>query len=436
MTALIVSCATAIIVSFLCSVAESVLLSLHPLRLETLKKEGRKHASLWLGMKKKIDRPIAAILILNTVANTGGATIAGGAFEEAYGDKWLWLFSALFTILILLGAEVLPKVIGVAYNERLARWFGPPLVLVTRALQPLIFFTELLVRFCTRKSPPEAAVSATDLQTLAGLARAGKTIEAEQESIIINATKLKAARVESLMVLRERIAFFQLHRPNVENFELAATTLHTRYPVSRTDRVEDITGYVNFKEMVVTAPSRREVRIADFIRPLVRVRADLDLNEALKILIRRRSHIALVEDPGGRIAGLVTLEDLLEEIVGEFGSEFEDLPAEVIPLGNRRWKVGGSVALDTLAQSLPGSWNPGAPGVRLSEWLSARLGREPSSGDVCQEGVLTFTVLQTRRRKAYKVLVEATGDTTAENRDMSQPFPVPASAGAGAGPYS
>jgi Mg2+/Co2+ transporter CorB len=116
MPVFIITCLVAVIVSFLCSLAEAVLLSLNPIRLETLKRQGKSYASVWLNMRQNMGRPIAAILILNTIAHTGGATIAGGAFHDIYGDEWVWLFSVLFTVVILLGTEKHPKVQGVSYS--------------------------------------------------------------------------------------------------------------------------------------------------------------------------------------------------------------------------------------------------------------------------------------------------------------------------------
>jgi len=136
MLVLLLSAAIAVFVSFLCSMAEAVLLSLNPIRLETLKKEGSHFAAAWLRMKQNVGRPIAAILILNTVAHTGGATVAGAAFDELYGERWLWLFTTGFTLVVLFGTEILPKVLGVAHSERLAPWIAPPLELATVVLRP------------------------------------------------------------------------------------------------------------------------------------------------------------------------------------------------------------------------------------------------------------------------------------------------------------
>jgi putative hemolysin len=406
MTVLIASCATAILVSFLCSLLEATLLSLDPLHLETRKREGCRYAEVWLGMKQRIDRPIAAILILNTVAHTGGATLAGGAFDELYGGRWIWLFSILFTLTILFGTEIFPKVFGVSHNERLAPILAPILAFITLALRPLIAVTEWFSRPFKRKGP-KRQISIADLQTMADLAEAHRAIAVEQESIIINATRLRTASIASVMVPRERIAFFHTQKSNIENFEVAATTLHTRYPVSRDGTVDGINSYVNFKELVASAPSRREVRMLEFLRPLARLRADANLNEALKVLLRRRSHMVIVEDETGRVVGLVTLEDVLEEIVGDLKDEFDEASTEFIQVAEKRWKVGGAVRVGELAGKLGRPMPVSDQGQPLSDWLRQRIGRDLASGDIVRAGGVTFTVIQTRRRKAYRVLVEA-----------------------------
>jgi Mg2+/Co2+ transporter CorB len=125
MTIFISACAAAVLVSFICSLLEATLLSLDDIHLETQRREGHRYAAVWQGMRQRIDRPIAAILILNTVAHTGGATVAGSAFDEIYGDEWIGVFSLVFTIVVLLGTEILPKVIGVTYAARLAPVAAP-----------------------------------------------------------------------------------------------------------------------------------------------------------------------------------------------------------------------------------------------------------------------------------------------------------------------
>ena len=408
MTIFILACATVLIVSFLCSLLEATLLSLSDIHLETKRREGHRYAVVWQTMRRRIDRPIAAILILNTVAHTGGATVAGSAFDEIFGDEWIWLFSVIFTVAVLLGTEIIPKVIGVSYAERLAPFEAPLLSFMTTALTPFVALTEWLARPFKREGG-KSRLSIADLRTMADMARHDRVIGAEEESIIINATKLRQLTVSAVMVPRERVVLFDARQPNIANFETAASSLHTRYPVSQDGTVEGIIGYVNFKEIVAMMPSRREAQIQPFIRPLPRLPAAASLNDALKSLLGHREHMALVEDGERRIVGLVTLEDVLEEIVGDLTDEFDYLSEEIIAVAPRRWKIGGGARLSRVAQQTGLALNLDLSGTDalLSDWVQQQVGREPRVGDTVADGAVRFTVIQTRRRKAHRVLVEA-----------------------------
>lgn len=321
MIMLLLSSLTAVVMSFLCSLAEAVLLSLDPVRLEMLKEQGRSYASVLLDMKQNISRPIAAILILNTIAHTGGATVAGGAFGSIYGDERLWLFSTIFTIVILFGTEIIPKVLGVRYNEEIAPWVTTALRASIKILRPLIFLAEIISKSLGDKQEG-SSLSMADIKALARVARTKDIIEAEQESIIINAIKLRETKLQSIMIPREWIIYLRTNIPFEVNFEIAKNNFHTRYPVSNTDSVDGVIGYVNFKEMVALASNSRDLTIEQFIRPILYVGTDTNLNTMLKLFIANSQHLAMVKDQEGKIVGMVTLEDVLEEIVGDIEDEF------------------------------------------------------------------------------------------------------------------
>lgn len=405
MTILLIACLTVVVVSFLCSLLEATLLSLDNIVLETKLREGQRHAGIWLNLKRRIDRPIAAILILNTVAHTGGATVAGGAFDKIYGEEWIWVFSLFFTIVVLLGTEIIPKIIGVNYSGKLAPTLAPLLSFMTTALSPVIAVTEWVARPFRNKDEKQR-LSLADLRTMAELAHAEQLIGVQQQSIILNATKLRQMTVAAIMVPRERIAFFDLRLANIANFEVVASTLHTRYPVSQDGTVEGIKGYVNFKELVASAPSRRDVQVTAFIRPLFRIAAHASLNDALKVLLARREHIALVEDENRRVVGLVTLEDALEEIVGDLTDEFDQVTDELIRVADSRWKIGGAARMSVVASETGIACPDEDAALSLSDWMRKRLGRDLAAGDIVNEGGTAFTILQIRRRAAFRVLVE------------------------------
>ena len=323
-----------------------------------------------------------------------------------YGERWIWLFSILFTLVILLVTEIIPKVVGVSYNHRLAPVLAPVLSFITMAFRPAIAVTEWISR-PFKKRGAKRGISIAELQTMADMAETARTIDIEQETIIINATKLRTTKVKSAMLPRERIALFHVDKSNIENFEVAATSLHTRYPITKDGTADGIIGYVNFKELVASAPSRREVQMLQFIRPLARLPEDANLNEGLRQLLGRRCHMMLVEDKAGRIVGLVTLEDVMEEIVGDLQDEFDNSSAELIEVDPKRWKAGGAVPMNELVRRVGVPMPDCEPQQSLSAWLRRRLGRNSTSGDVVREAGVTFTVAQTRRQNAHRVLVDA-----------------------------
>ena len=405
MIVFIISCATAMLVSALCSMLEAVLLSLDDIQLETRRREGHRYAADWQNMKRRIDRPIAAILILNTVAHTGGATIAGSAFDETFGAEWIWLFSVIFTLVILVGTEIIPKVVGVSHSAWLARPLAPVLKFMTVALSPVIVVTDWISRPFKKKGGRQR-MSLADLRTVADMARSERLIGGQQESIIINATKLRQMTVSEVMVPADRISFFDARKPNIANFEVVAATLHTRYPVSLDGTVQGIKGYVNFKEIVAFVPSRKEVKIEPYIRPLNRTAQNGSLNDALRTLLTNREHIALVENEAHEIVGLVTLEDLLEEIVGDLTDEFDHVTDEMVHVADKRWKIGGGARLADVAERTGLLVDGVNKDLLLTNWMKQRLGRDLKAGDGLREFNASFTVLQTRRGQAHRVLVE------------------------------
>lgn len=407
MITFLIACAVAIVVSFLCSLAEAVLLSLNQVRLETLHKQGRRYAGQWLELKRNVDRPIAAILILNTISHTGGATVAGAAFAQIWGDDRIVVFSIVFTIVVLFGTEIAPKVLGVAFSPRLAPVIVGPLRACIAVLRPVIFFTDMFSRLFRARGAGHGGteVEAADIVTLAQLAKSRSLIDQSQEQIIINAAKLTATTVGAVMLPRSEIVFFRLDRTTEDNLKLARQSLHTRYPVSETADVDGICAYANFKEIFALEPKERSPELHPYLRRTLFVAPADKLSDVLRLFIARKSHLAIVKDEAGRVAGMLTLEDVLDEIVGEIEDDLDAGAIDLVSAGTGRWKVGGAVTLAALAESTKQRLE--VPGeTTLARFLTERLGPLIHSGATVQEGGLRFTVLHVRRRKAHMVLVE------------------------------
>lgn len=317
---LIISSTIAVAVSFLCSLAEALLLSLNPLTLNRLQATRPRAAQSWRHLKRNIARPITAILVLNTVAHTGGATVAGGAFAEVYGEHNIWIFSILFTLIVLLLTEILPKVIGVTYHNQLAPWAGPSLEALTRLLHPFVLVSEAMFKRLAPHGESEQ-VTAADLVTLASLARSGKAINLEQENIIVNTVRLSHTAITSAMIPPERIRFLSIDATPESLLALIKESGHTRYPLSRSADAKDIYAYVVTKKALPVTPGELSQLMA-LAKPIRAVDRHATLLTGLHAMLQSREHLLAVVDSQKHVVGIVTLEDIAGELLSADIEEF------------------------------------------------------------------------------------------------------------------
>ncbi len=321
MTIFIISSVIAVVISFLCSLAETLLLNLNPLTLHSLETMHPRAAASWKRLKRNIAHPITAILVLNTVAHTGGATVAGGAFAELYGEGNIWIFSVLFTLVILLGTEILPKIIGVTFRNQLAPHAGPILEGLTTALRPFVLLSELIFKWLISE-PESDQITTSDLVTLASLARSGKAINLEQENIIVNVVRLSHTQIGQAMIPPAQIQFIGQGDSPESVLELARRSGHTRYPVSKSSEAKDIFGFIQVKHALpATKPEIGSLLASP--APLHTVNQRDTLLAALRSMLQNKEHLLAVVDDRKRCVGIVTLEDIAGELLSADIEEFK-----------------------------------------------------------------------------------------------------------------
>ncbi len=392
---------TALLVSGLCSLLEAILLSFTPSQVANLSSHHPKIGAIWQRFKTNIERPIAVILIVNTTAHTIGATIAGAQFELLYGNKYVFLFSLLLTFLMLQFTEILPKTLGVRYNRQLAPWIARPLSSGIVLLSPLLYLIRLINKPFEPKSESNSTIALEEITGLASQARLGRLIDPRQERIIHGATQLSDKNVEEIMIPAEQVTFLSTSQRINDAIITAHLDPHTRFPISEGDDPNHVLGYVNFKEIIFRArtnPADQSLR--GIIRPVYLAKPDLSATALLKVFVERHEHMAIVRG-NQQTLGIVTLEDVIEELVGELEDEFDRLPRMLHPLSGSTWMVGGGVPTSELAQRL--NLRLDDPAGTTAAWLIDRLGNAPKPGAVVRENGVTFTVRRTRRGKVFEV---------------------------------
>jgi putative hemolysin len=270
----------------------------------------------------------------------------------------------------------------------------------------LIFITDAYAKRLRGPSALQTNLSAVDIEVLAQLARASKVIALEQERIIVNAVKLRRTKVEDVMIPRENIMFFRLDLAAETNLKMGLHAMHTRYPVSATEEPDKITGYINYKDLTGIRFHGTEINLEAFIRPILSLDKGTNLNAALRQLSAKRYHIAIIRDAEGRVVGMLTLEDIIEELVGEIEDEFDLSAQTVIPIAENLWRVGAALSIAKVSSVIGADLEPDFENQTLGQWLRKRMGEHVYPGRSYQHGAIKFTVQQARKGRLYQAAIE------------------------------
>jgi CBS domain containing-hemolysin-like protein len=298
-------------------------------------------ALMMIQMKKQISVPIAAILILNTIANTAGATIAGMYAHKILGAVFVPLFSIVFTLAILFFAEIIPKTMGAVYWRTLWPLIIWPLNAMKYVLYPLIWITEKFSASLTRGRPPAPM---TEEDILGAIRLGAKEGEISQwESLMVhNIIKLENTDVREVMTPRKVMFSLDTNMTLGGALEAAGTQGLTRIPVYRDDK-ENIEGYVMIHELgSAKALSEPNTPLSTIVKPISFVAETINCLILLNRFLKKRSHIAIVEDEYGSVSGLVTLEDLLETVLGAEIVDETDKVVDLQKLARKRKKKSKS----------------------------------------------------------------------------------------------
>lgn len=403
MTIFIVSVSVALLISFICSLMEAALLSLTPSQVASISAKHPGVGAIWQRLKANIERPIAVILILNTTAHTIGASVAGSQFDELYGDEWILVFSLALTVVMLQFTEILPKTLGVHHNARLAIVLARPLAFSVKLFSPVINVLHFLNRpFEGKRTESRTPATLDEISALAAMARISKHIGVHEERIIRNASRLSLTKASQVMIPIEQVSMVSNSLTLTEAMVSAHIDAHTRYPVYQGDDRSNVVGYVNFKEMIffmktnVDDPSLRGI-----IRPVHFVNPDSSASDLLKSFIEQHEHMAIVRNSDGQSLGLITLEDLVEELVGELIDEFDRLPRHVHGLSGGTWMFGGGLSMKEIGEKLESAALSAESGT-LAAFMEAKLGRHPKSGDTVQIADIELVARRIRRGHVFE----------------------------------
>lgn len=303
-------------VSFLCSILESILLSISHSHIQLMSKDGRKSGLIWTELKKNDSvRPLTAILTLNTIAHTVGAVGVGSVVQTEYGNEWVTLASAILTMAVLLLSEILPKTLGTVYWKKLSPLAAHITNVLTLALilivVPIEWFRKLL------PTGNKTTVTRDELAVLADIGEEEGTIEEDEETVIQNLLRLAEIKVEEVMTPRVVVTAFPL--------DYTIKQVLAEHPVLRVSRIpvygnniDDIKGLVIRSEILLAASRDEwEKKLETLMKPIGFISEDDSVDLTLDLFLEKRQQILAVQDEFGGTSGIVTMEDVIETLLGK-----------------------------------------------------------------------------------------------------------------------
>ena len=386
-------------ISFLCSILEAVFLSITHSYIAVLKVRGE-WAGAWLEQAhENVDEPIAAILTLNTIAHTVGATLAGAAAQDLFGNAWVTAFSAALTLVILVFSEIVPKTLGATHWRRLAKPSAHVLRAMVVGLKPILIPLGWLSGWITPKDD-QPTVSRDEIEVLAEIGRREGTLDEDEWKVMSSVIRLDEVSVGEVMTPRTDMSAVPLKSSVADAQQVMLDTGHLRLPVYE-ESLDQIVGVLVARDLW-RANQAGVKSIVEVMRTVPFAPASKPVEDLIPEMRAERVKLAIVVDEFGGTAGLVTLEDLIEEIIGEIQDEHEsDEPIAFQSMADSQQRVWGGVSLRDASQHL--AFEPTEDEEEGFEtvggFVFGRLNRIPVVGDQVdiESGSLRVTKMKGRR---------------------------------------
>lgn len=394
------------------------------------KRRGAEHAAY---MKDRMEASLAVVQVGITVAGAVAAATGGAGMQESLTPYLMNRFGipnayaelialialvaplSAFTIIF---AELVPKMFALENKETVCLALSPAMKTIALIANPVISFFETIVKkligLSSGKFKSESSVDDKhglhELTAAVALARTSRLIGAHEEKIVLSAAQLSTRKVSEIMLPATDISMIPVTHDLTDALLKAHLDMHTRFPVSTQENdPQTIIGYVNFKDIVnALKVNPTNPTVHGIMRPIKKVYEDNVLSQVLSGMIHGKTHISIVLSKEEQVVGMITLEDIIEELIGEIEDEFDRLPTHVHSYG-KNWIMGGGVSMNVVLSSVGKAIQPDFSSQQiptLSDWVSQKLGRSPEPGEIFDIDDFTIIARKLRRKKLYEAIIQ------------------------------
>lgn len=416
-----VAIAVLLVMSAFFSGSETAYATANRLRLKTAADMGKRSAKLAYRLYESFDRLIITILIGNNLVNIGASAVATAIAVTLLGEGAAWIATLVMTILVITFGEVLPKITASRTADRFATRSSLVLTVLDTILYPLVWLMQKVCdgfdRLWRKRLPETSGMTEDDLETIFDTVEDEGIIDEERADLLQSALEFDDVLAYEILTPRVDMLAVDIDDPAEEILEEIIDAPFSRIPVYR-DTVDNVIGILHINHVLRELVDAQGLDVGEIMLPPVFVHKTMPLPDVLKTMKRKKSHLVIVTDEYGGTMGLLTMEDVLEQLVGDIWDESDVIEDEFIPLGNNRYDVDADMRLEDFLDELDiDDRDLDEDNTTLGGWTVAEIGRYPRVGDSFNYQNLTITVKKREKLRVIRLLVTAHPLETEEEED-------------------
>ena len=387
------------------SATETAFSSMNRIKVKNQADNGDKTAKLMLKLADRYDKLLTTILIGNNIVNITLSSVGTLFFISLFPDNGATISTLVVTIVVLIFGEISPKSMAKEAPEGVASFAAPIMKVLMWVMTPVTFLFSLWKKLLTKliKVNPDTAVSEEELLTIVEEAEQGGGIDEEESELIRNAIEFTGREAQDILIPRVDVEAVAVSDDKESIYEKFRTSNFSRMPVYE-ENIDHIVGVIVEKDFHHKVYDGNE-QLTDVMKKPVFISEGMELNAILKLLQKNKSHMAIVADEYGGTVGIVTMEDILEELVGEIWDEHDEIVEEIQEIGPDCYRVLCTIGLDRLLNFFDIREEPDA--ATVNGWVMAQLGKIPEPGDVFTYNRLTVEVVKVEERRTEELRITA-----------------------------
>ena len=381
-------------------------MAVNKIRVRNLADAGLSSAQTLMKVLDNQPKMLSAILIGNNIVNISASSLATILVTRAFGDMYVGVGTGILTLLVLIFGEITPKTSATLYSETMALRFAKPIYMIMQVLTPVIFIVDKLSQGVLRllhvdPNKKQDAITEDELRTIVEVSHEEGVIESDEKKMIYNVFDFGDSVAKDIMVPRIDMTFIDVDATFSEVIEVFREVKYTRYPVYE-ETTDNVIGIINIKDLLLTE-NQKKFCIRDYLREPLYTYEFKKTAELMVELRKTQNNIAIVLDEYGATAGLITLEDMLEEIVGEIRDEYDEDEEDLIRrIGPREYVVEAAMKLDDLNDQL-GLDLESEDYDSIGGFIIGLLDHLPEEGEEVTHKTLRFVVDKVDRNRIDKI---------------------------------